>query len=126
MRSTTERNDEQVRRMTEERMRTEADLASTRQELQRIQIERDQKSTQLDIMGQTLEGAASEAKKSMSHVDTLQASLTQCAKEKNQWLTEKAALETDLRSREITAKEVEAVRAHELGPEHVTPVMDRK
>lgn len=113
MRSMTERNDEQVRRMTEERMKLEADLSSTRSELQRIQVERDQKSTQLDIMGQTLEGAATEAKKSMSHVETLQASLNQCAKEKNQWLTEKSMMETDIRSKEISAKEVEAARGLE-------------
>ena len=42
VRTMTERNDEQVRRMTEDRMRLEADLSSTRSELQRVQIERDQ------------------------------------------------------------------------------------
>ena len=38
------------------------------------------------LMCGIVQGAASEAKKSISHVETLQVSLNQCAKEKQAWL----------------------------------------
>jgi len=51
----TERNDDTVRRMHEERVRLETHLSQSRSECERYRIDRDQKGTQLEIMGTTLE-----------------------------------------------------------------------
>jgi hypothetical protein len=57
MKATQERNDDQVRHMTEERMRLEGQLTQLRADNERYKLELQQKGTQLDIMGHTLEGA---------------------------------------------------------------------
>lgn len=46
----TERNDETVRRMHEDRIRLEAQLSAQRTDCERIKIELESKSTQLEIM----------------------------------------------------------------------------
>ena len=57
MKATQERNDDHVRRITEERVRMETQLAAARSEIERLKIELEQKATQLEIMGQTLSTA---------------------------------------------------------------------
>jgi len=52
--------------------RLESQIAEMRVDNERQKIELEQKASQLDIMGHTLEIASVEAKKSVSHVETLQ------------------------------------------------------
>ena len=113
MKLTMERHDESIRAMHAERIRIESQLSQSRNEAERLKIERDQKSTQLEVMGQTLEGAAAEAKKSMLNVETLQMSLNQCAKDKQEWQKQEASMRHDLKTREYQISEMETQRSLE-------------
>ena len=77
-----ERYDEKERTMHAERMRLEAQLSQSRSDAERLRIERDQKATQLEVMGQTMDSAAKEQSKSLRNIESLQMSLNQCAKDK--------------------------------------------
>ena len=70
MKAMTERNDETVRRMHEDRIRLETALSQARTEGERHKIELDQKVTQLEIMGQTLSGAGSPPSSRHPHLAT--------------------------------------------------------
>jgi hypothetical protein len=58
-------------------------------------------------------GAAGEAKKSVTHVETLQVSLTSCAKDKQAWLQERARLMSDINTKDLNLTESEAQRSLE-------------
>ncbi len=77
------------------------------------------------LQGSTLQGAAGEAKKSVNHVETLQLSLTQCAKDKQNWLQERAKLINDVKIQELNFNESESQRSlsltHTLSPRGPSP-----
>ena len=108
-----ERYDEKERTMHAERMRLEAQLSQSRSDAERLRIERDQKATQLEVMGQTMDSAAKEQSKSLRNIESLQMSLNQCAKDKQAWQQEESGLKHVVKTKDFKISELEGVHTME-------------